>query len=211
MKFANPPLFIISAPSGAGKTTIFKQAQQLLSNLVFSVSYTTREPRENEQDGVDYFFVTEEDFLQKIKENEFLEWAQVHNNYYGTSRTHINDAWKAGRIVVLDIDVQGATQLMDQSDLDTVFIFIKPPSLNDLQRRLNNRGTENKESLKTRLKNAEWELTFEDRYDYVIINDKIDQSVLEFLKIILENSTDPKDTSSQTIDEMLQLLIIGHS
>jgi guanylate kinase len=207
MKFVNPPLFIISAPSGAGKTTIFKQAQQSLSNLVFSVSYTTRKPRKNEADGVDYFFVEKEDFIQRIDDNEFLEWAQVHGSYYGTSHRYIKDAWKAGQIVVLDIDVQGATQLMDQPDLEAIFIFIKPPSLEELRFRLKNRGTESKESSELRLKNAEWELTFEDRYDYVIINDKIDKAVWDFLKIILEKSTDPSESTNKTIDEMLHLLI----
>jgi len=189
MKLNNPPLFIISAPSGAGKTTIFRQAQQHLSNLILSISYTTREARENEREGIDYFFIEEKTFLQKIEENEFLEWAKVHNNYYGTSRNSIKEAWESGQIVVLDIDVQGAMQLKKITDLDAVFIFIKPPSMVDLEERLINRGTESENTLQTRLKNAEWELSFQDRYDYVIINDKLNKAVDDFVGIIQEKIT----------------------
>ena len=191
MQSQNPPLFVMSAPSGAGKTTIFKIAQDVLPNLILSVSFTTRKPRENELDGKDYCFIEEEQFRQMIADNEFLEWAKVHGNYYGTSHRRIKESWKSGQIVVLDVDVQGAMQLKEKTDIEAIYIFIKPPSREDLKARLINRGTEDKVTLETRIKNADWELSFEERYDYVIINDEIDDAVSEFVKIIHEKSVSP--------------------
>ena len=191
MQSQNPPLFVMSAPSGAGKTTIFKIAQDVLPNLILSVSFTTRKPRKNELDGKDYCFIEEEQFRQMIADNEFLEWAKVHGNYYGTSHRRIKESWKSGQIVVLDVDVQGAMQLKEKTDIEAIYIFIKPPSREDLKARLINRGTEDKVTLETRIKNADWELSFEERYDYVIINDEIDDAVSEFVKIIHEKSVSP--------------------
>lgn len=182
------PLFIISAPSGTGKTTIYKKVQQILPNLVFSISYTTRFPRPGEKNAVDYFFVTEEEFKAMINRNQFLEWAEVHGNYYGTSKKFIEENRRAGDGVILDIDVQGAMQLKKLANLEAIFIFIKPPSFEELTRRLISRGTESQQVLEKRIENAKNELSYEEQYDYVIINDNLDVAVKQFLEVIDKES-----------------------
>lgn len=177
-------MFVVSAPSGTGKTTIIKQSQEYLPDIVFSVSHTTRSPRPNEVNGKDYFFISESEFKSKISENDFLEWAEVHGNYYGTSKSQIQDQVKKGKIVILDIDVQGAMQVKDSDELNPVYIFIEPPSVDELEKRLLNRATENEISLRKRISNARNELTFKNRYDYVIVNDDLDTAVQKFTNII---------------------------
>ncbi len=184
-----PKLFVISAPSGTGKTTIIKQVITSLPTVTLSISHTTRSPRISEKDGVDYFFVDKETFRLKIEQGDFLEWAEVHGNYYGTSKKHIEETIEKGRIVVLDIDVQGAMQVKRIDNIKSVFIFIEPPSMEELIRRLETRGTESKESLERRVSNANKELQYKDQYDYVIINDDLGNAVKEMEELIIQETT----------------------
>ncbi len=184
MEIIQPKLFVVSAPSGAGKTTIIHRAIGVVPELVLSVSHTSRRPREGEIDGSDYFFVDADDFTRKIENKEFLEWAEVHGNFYGTSVKEINKRIENGETVILDIDVQGAQQVRKNEEIKAVYIFIEPPSMDELKNRLANRGTESEESLQKRLKNAKHELTFKNQYDFVIVNDQLDSAVEEFVRII---------------------------
>lgn len=203
MEFLNPKLIVISAPSGSGKTSIFKRARAVLPNLFFSISFTTRRPREGEVDGVDYLFTDEHQFRQMIEENQFLEWAEVYGNFYGTSKDFIRRSQLEGKIVVLDIDVQGMLQLKKVSDLDAVFVFITPPSLEELSKRLINRGTEDTPSIQKRLDNAEYEMTFMDRYDYQVVNDNLDDAVDAFLKVVINECYDLKGGQEPNINRLL--------
>jgi guanylate kinase len=184
MESFDHPLYIISAPSGTGKTSIIKRCQRQHSNIILSISHTTRSPRRGEREGVDYFFISEERFLDKVERDEFVEWARVHGNYYGTSRQFIQKATDQGKIVILDIDVQGAMQLKEIENLFAIFIFIVPPSISELEKRLIARGTEDEESLRRRIKNAVEELQFKKKYDNVIVNDDLEKAVKECLCII---------------------------
>jgi guanylate kinase len=178
-------LLVLSAPSGCGKTTILKQVMGKLPGLVFSVSHTTRQPRPGEQDGRDYHFVGSEQF-KAIRDQEpsgFLEWAKVHSNMYGTSRQDVEARLNSGMDVVLDIDIQGAGQIRQNSD--PVTVFIAPPSLAELERRLRGRGTETAESLAVRMANAAGELKEADTYTYLIINDRLDEAVEALRAIII--------------------------
>lgn len=178
-------LFVLSAPSGAGKTTILKKVMAGLPGLVFSVSHTTRAPRPGEVAGRDYHFVSPEEF-QTMREGDppgFLEWAEVHGNLYGTGRAGVERQLQAGRDVILDIDVQGALQVRGAAS--PVMIFIAPPSLSELEARLRKRGTESEETIRLRLDNACQELKLADRYDYLIINDRLEDAVDSLRAIIV--------------------------
>lgn len=177
-------LFVISAPSGAGKTTLVRKILTRFNALSYSVSHTTRDPRKNEQDGKDYFFITPKAFEQKIAQGDWLEWAQVHDNYYGTSRAFVENCLEKGQSLLLDIDVQGAAQVM-ASDLSPVTIFIMPPSLDILAQRLKNRDTDSSQVIARRLENARAEIALKDRYQYVVINDDLDTATQE-LALIFE-------------------------
>lgn len=179
---AKGKLFVISAPSGAGKTTLIKKVLNRFNPLSYSVSHTTRPPRVNEQDGVDYFFITPSEFELKITQKHWLEWAKVHDNYYGTSRAFVENTLEKGQSLLLDIDVQGAGQVM-ASDLDPVTIFILPPSFEILAQRLENRGTDSKAVIARRLENAKTEMAQKDRYQYVVVNDDLDAAVEELSRI----------------------------
>jgi len=203
MEFLNPKLIVISAPSGSGKTSIFKRARAFLPKLFFSISYTTRRPREGEVDGVDYLFTDEHQFRQMIKENQFLEWAKVYGNFYGTSKDFIRRSQLEGKIVVLDIDVQGMLQLKKVSNLNAVFVFITPPSLEELSKRLINRGTEDASSIQKRLDNAEYEMTFMDRYDYQVVNDNLYHAVDAFLKVVINECYDLKGGKEHNVNRLL--------
>lgn len=168
----NGRLFVISAPSGAGKTTLIKQVMARFSGLSYSVSHTTRPPRPGEIHGKDYFFVSREVFRQMIDAQAWLEWAQVHANFYGTSRAFVQEQLAAGRNLLLDIDVQGARQIMD-SGLDSVTVFILPPSLDVLRDRLESRGTDSPETIALRLENAKREIALKYLYQYVVVNDDL--------------------------------------
>jgi guanylate kinase len=180
----NGTLFIISAPSGTGKTTILKRVISELKGVGFSVSHTTRVPRAGELEGKDYYFVKRDVFQAMQEQDAFLEYAEVHGNLYGTSNAMIDNLVKEGKDVILDIDVQGALQVMDKVGDKGVFVFIAPPSLQDLEERLTNRGTESESVIATRLKNAQNELKSLEQYSYLIVNDQVDQAV-EVLKSII--------------------------
>ncbi len=178
-------LLVVSAPSGCGKTTILHKVMTDLPGLVFSVSHTTRDPRPGEEDGRDYHFVNREQF-KEIRDQQpsgFLEWADVHGNYYGTSRQDVEARLAEGLDVVLDIDVQGAKQICRKGALVT--IFIAPPSLSELEQRLRGRGTESEESLSVRLANAEKEMQAADAYTYLIVNDQLDEAVRALEAVII--------------------------
>jgi len=169
----NGRLFVISAPSGAGKTTLIKQVMARFPGLSYSVSHTTRPLRPGEIHGRDYFFVSREVFRQMIDAQAWLEWAQVHANFYGTSRGFVREQLAAGKHLLLDIDVQGARQIMD-SGLDSVTVFIMPPSLDVLRQRLQSRGTESADTIDLRLANAKEEIALTHLYQYVVVNDDLE-------------------------------------
>jgi len=174
---------IISAPSGTGKTTILRVLKKHLPDLNFSVSHTTRSPRENEQDGVDYHFTTKENFIGMTEHGEFLEWAQIHDNYYGTARKNIADTLKKGNDLVLELDVQGVESLRDLK-YQGIYIFILPPSMEELEKRLTGRGTESDNQIKQRLETGKQEIAKSHLYDYAVTNVNVDESVDTILAII---------------------------
>lgn len=178
-------LFVISAPSGTGKTTILRKVMARLPGLVFSVSHTTRTPRPGERDGREYHFVNRTDFEAMRESNQFLEWALVHDNYYGTSRRAIAEQLQRGLDVILDIDVQGAAIIRRSTGLEATHIFISPPGLVELEHRLRGRGTETEESIQLRLNNARIEMQAADDYEYLIVNDVLDEAVDLLSAIIL--------------------------
>lgn len=169
-------LYIISAPSGAGKSTLCSMLINKYPAIRYSISYTTRAPRGNEQNGKEYFFIDKAQFENMAANNDFLEWAEVHGNYYGTSKTQIEDALKEGIDIFLDIDPQGAMQLKNKLNGKATFIFIAAPSLQELKSRLEKRGTDKPENIALRLKNAKKEVEYFDKYDYLIINDASDDA-----------------------------------
>lgn len=176
-------VFIISAPSGAGKTTLCSEILRMMPNIRFSVSYTTRKPRPGEVDGKDYLFVSEDIFKKMIEQGEFIEWAEVHGNLYGTSRKVISDIIESGKDVMLDIDVQGAQQMRNNFK-GGIYIFVLPPSLDALRKRLKDRGQNSPEEIERRVKRAIEEIREYKRYDYVIVND-VFQDALDALRSII--------------------------
>lgn len=165
-------IFVISAPSGAGKTTLVQLLIEQVPNLYFSISHTTRPPRDNEKEGVDYFFVESIMFQQMIANNEFLEWADVHGYRYGTSKQMLQEAEKERKDVVLDVDVQGAASVRKVLP-ESITIFIMPPSYESLRERLIQRGTDNDEQIEQRLENAREEIQRYQEYDYIVINEEL--------------------------------------
>lgn len=181
----NGKLFVISAPSGTGKTTLLKKVVSELPKLRFSVSHTTRKPREGETNSVDYHFVSEEEFLALRDKEGFLESAHVHQNYYGTSKQAVSSLLTQGVDVVLDIDVQGATILMKNKNIEASFIFIAPPDLKELERRLITRGSDSEETIKLRMNNAKGELESAAQYDYLIVNNDLREAKQLLASVIL--------------------------
>ncbi len=177
---------MISAPSGTGKTTLCRMLLKQMDRVVFSVSHTTRPPRPGEVDGVDYHFVTKEVFLSMIKQGAFLEWAEVHGHFYGTSKEGVLKQLAEGLDVLLDIDVQGARQVK-KSFPEAIMIFILPPTFQELERRLRSRGTEDEASLKVRIGNAKKEVLAAPEYDYILINDVLEEALDNFKSIIKAN------------------------
>ena len=175
---------VLSAPSGAGKTTIAKALVDGREDVVFSVSATTRPSRDNEVDGVDYHFLSEPDFRAMIKADEFVEWAQVHGHLYGTSRQALQDAQDQGRFLVLDVDVQGAMQVRQRVP-DAVLVFVLPPSADALVERLTERGTEEEDTLTRRIENARDELEQASQFDYIVVNENVDQAIEDVRSIVL--------------------------
>ncbi len=177
-------LFIVSAPSGAGKTTLCRNVVASLPHLKFSVSYTTRQPRPGETPDADYTFISREDFQSMIDRGEFIEWAQVHGERYGTSRQRLQEMIRSGYDVILDIDTQGAMQIKEKHSEGT-YVFVMPPSLEVLQQRLRSRMTDSLQEIEKRLKRSVAEIKTYPAYDYVIINDTLEKAVREFEAIIL--------------------------
>lgn len=178
-------LIIVSAPSGAGKTTLLKKAMQQVEQLVFSVSHTTRVARTGEQHGRDYYFVTVPEFEQMIENGQFLEWARVHNNYYGTAFAPIKEKLAEGYDVILDIDVQGADIIRRNGTIEFTDIFIAPPDMAELGERLHKRGTEDEVTISRRLANAADEMDQSGTYEYLIINDKVERGAALLVAIIM--------------------------
>ncbi len=176
-------LFILSAPSGAGKTTMLRAVLDRFSNLCYSISHTTRPPRPGEEHGVDYFFVDKETFEAGIKNGEWLEWAKVHGHLYGTSAAFIDETLGAGKDVLLDIDVQGAKSVL-RGYPDCVTIFILPPSMEELERRLRKRGAASETDIQTRLKNAKWETAQKDFFRFQIVNDDLERAKEALISLI---------------------------
>ena len=176
-------LFIVSAPSGAGKSTLCRAALDHFSNLFYSISYTTRSPRSQEQNGVDYHFITKADFEEGIHCDRWAEWAEVHGNYYGTSKKFLDDVLLSGQDVLVDIDIQGTRQILERYP-NAVTIFIMPPSLDILRERLEARRTDGAEIVAVRLKNAEKEIAQKEIYRHLIINDRLSDAIAELIAII---------------------------
>ncbi len=174
---------VISAPSGAGKTTIRKKLLDTVSSMKHSISATTRKPRKGETDGIDYFFITEKAFKEKCSKNEFVEWACVHGNLYGTPKQFLEDSINNGIDIILDIDVVGALRVKEKYP-GSVLIFVLPPSKEILESRLRSRNTDDEETIKQRLNNADIELRYMDKYDYYIKNINLDEAVKDVLSII---------------------------
>lgn len=177
-------IIVMVAPSGGGKSTLIKRMKKDFPSLKESVSCTTRAPREGEANGVHYHFINHVDFESRIKANDFLEWAKVHNNYYGTSKQFVLDGLKSGAHLLFDIDVQGADALRSHFGSDANIIFIAPPSIAELEKRLRGRGTDNEETIAVRLKNAELELKRKNDYDHLIINDDLEKAYRQLSTII---------------------------
>ena len=177
-------VYIISAPSGSGKSTLVNELRKLISNLDFSISYTTRRPRGSEQNGREYFFVPIQDFEEMIARGEFLEHANVFGNYYGTAKRFLEQAENAGRDLLLDIDVQGAAQVKRKIK-NAVSVFILPPDKKTLEWRLRNRSLDTEEVIQRRLLTAAKEIENYQSYDYILINDRLEESIDELKAIVL--------------------------
>ncbi|MDI6734870.1 MAG: guanylate kinase [bacterium] len=177
-------LIIVSAPSGTGKTTICKKLLQTTPNLIFSVSMTTRQPRDNEINGRDYYFISHEEFKERIKKGDFIEWAQVYDDYYGTPKKALEDSVLAGMDMLLDVDGQGAMNIKKEFKDRAVLIFIAPPFLEDLKTRLSNRMTDTSEEIEKRFLLAKEELRNISKYDYCVVNDDVGVTVGKLKSII---------------------------
>lgn len=176
-------ILIISGPSGCGKSTLLKEVYKEISDYYFSISTTTREPRVGEEHGVDYFFVSKEEFEKDIENDDFLEYALVHGNYYGTSLKPINKALEEGKLVIFDIDVQGHEIVRNKLDSIVTSVFITTPSLKELENRLNSRNTDSIEIIEKRVKNAKIEVEYFQDYDYLIINDNLEVAAKQLVSI----------------------------
>ncbi|MEA3513649.1 MAG: guanylate kinase [Campylobacterota bacterium] len=176
-------ILLISGPSGCGKSSLLKELYKSFDNYYFSISTTTREPRDGEVDGVDYMFTTKELFKKDISNDNFLEWAEVHGNYYGTSLKPINKALDEGKLVIFDIDVQGFEQVIKKLEDVTTTVFITTPTLGDLEKRLVLRDTDSKETIEKRINNAKIEINYVDQYDYLIINDDLELASKQLISI----------------------------
>uniref|UniRef100_UPI004047C0E6 guanylate kinase n=1 Tax=Aliarcobacter sp. TaxID=2321116 RepID=UPI004047C0E6 len=176
-------ILIISGPSGCGKSTLLKEVYKDIDDYYFSISTTTRSPRTGEINGVDYFFVTKEEFEKDIDNDDFLEYAKVHDNYYGTSLKPINKALKENKLVIFDIDVQGHEIVRNKLDSIVTSVFITTPSLTVLEERLNSRNTDTGDIIEKRIKNAKGEVEFFQDYDYLIINDDLQTAAKQLVSI----------------------------
>lgn len=176
-------ILILSGPSGCGKSTLLKEVYNHIDDYYFSISTTTRQPRVGEQNGVDYFFVTKEKFEKGIEAGEFLEYANVHGNYYGTSLKPIQKALEEKKLVIFDIDVQGHDLVREVLDSKVTSVFITTPNLTELENRLTSRATDSQDVIEKRIKNAKEEIKSFDKYDYFIINDDLQEAAKQLVSI----------------------------
>jgi guanylate kinase len=185
MESKHQKILIITAPSGAGKTSITHFLMNEFSVLSFSISAATRTPRANEKDGVDYYFISMEKFKKKIKEKEFAEWEMVYEGkYYGTLKSELKRIWLLGKVPVLDIDVKGALHVKQQYPENTLSLFIEPPTVDALKERLISRGTETPESLNSRINKASYEISFKEHFDKIILNDQLEAACSKAKEIV---------------------------
>ena len=184
---SNNKLIIIAAPSGAGKTSVTRHLLKALpEQLAFSISCATRKARNNEKDKVDYYFITVEEFKHKIDQHQFVEWEMVYEGkYYGTLKSEVERIWQQYKTPLLDVDVKGGINIQQQYPHNSLSIFIEPPSIDELERRLIARGTETPESLEARIKKASYELSFKSQFDRVIMNDKLEMACAEAEEAVL--------------------------
>lgn len=184
----NKGVFIFSAPSGSGKTTILKPIlEKLKDKFGFSISATTRPPREGEKDEVDYYFITPQKMREHIANGNFLEWEEVYpGKYYGTYKSELERIWQQGKYVIFDIDVKGGVNIKNILKNQACSIFIMPPSIEELERRLRNRNTESEETLKERLLRAEMEISLSENFDFVVCNDDLDEAIAKVEEIITQ-------------------------
>ena len=176
-------ILILSGPSGCGKSTLLKEVYKDIEDYYFSISTTTREPREGEEHGVDYLFTSKEEFEKDIENGDFLEYANVHGNYYGTSLKPVKEALNEGKLVIFDIDVQGHELVRKQLDDVVTSVFITTPNLTELENRLNSRATDSKDVIEKRIKNAKHEVEFFQDYDYFIVNDNLEEASKQLVSI----------------------------
>ena len=176
-------LIVISGPSGAGKGTICKELLEKNDNLFISVSATTRNPRAGEVDGVNYYFLDKDSFIEKIEAGDFLEHAEVYGNYYGTPKSKVEEMLLSGKDVILEIDIQGALKVKENSQ-EGIFVFILPPSMEELKKRIIKRGSETEESLMTRFKSAYQEINYVSTYNYAVVNDEVHEAVMKIESIL---------------------------
>lgn len=182
---ARGKVIIFSAPSGSGKSTIINQVMQVVPNLHFSISATSRAPRGAERNGVEYFFLSPEEFKQKIAADEFLEYEEVYADlFYGTLKEQVNEQLVRGENVICDVDVKGALNIKHYYGEEAMSVFVQPPSVEELRRRLEGRGTDSAEMIEKRLSRAAYELEFAPRFDYIVINDKLEKACEDTRRII---------------------------
>ncbi len=187
-------VIVIVAPSGSGKTTIANKLMEDFPEIKFSISATTRPPREGEEHGKNYYYLSKEEFDRAIEEGKFLEWEEFYNgSRYGTLRSEVDKLLESGYFPLLDIEVKGAVNIKQMYGSDCVSIFIQPPSIEELEKRLKGRGTENDASLETRLKRAEKELMYADKFDFVVINDDLDTAYKQVKTIVKKFTSDQTD------------------
>ena len=180
-------IIIITAPSGAGKTSITRYLLKTIPQISFSVSAATRQPREFEKDKVDYYFISQHEFQQKIQHNEFVEWEMVYEGkYYGTLKSELQRIWDMKKVPLLDIDIKGAIHVQQQYPQNCLTIFVEPPSVDELKKRLLLRGTETEESLQARISKASYEVSFKHSFNKVIVNDQLERACKEAEEIINE-------------------------
>ncbi len=181
----NKKIIVITAPSGAGKTSIVKTLLQKYPKLGFSISAATRSKRDNETHGKDYYFLTQDTFQRHIENNDFIEWEMVYEGkYYGTLKSEIHRLWKDGKVPILDIDVKGAIHVQKQYMQNCITIFIAPPSVEELRKRLQSRGTESQEMIATRVNKASYEMSFQKHFNYTVVNNALETAIQEVEEII---------------------------